>query len=512
MRLKQGLGDDAFADSKKIRFAMVIVTILAILFFAWVVYPAKFYFLNDDFIHIPLAAKGNFIFGSFVRPIGDLSLWVVNKIWDRNSFGYHLSNIIVHLGNSMLVYFLSKALLSLYTDGKNIPLKSWAAAMIFLVYAFHSEPVLWIIGRSGSLSAFFFLLSCIFYLKRKSGLFYFLISIFSFIAALLTYESSWVFPLFVLLISYADVRLKDNKWKTERVYPLVTISIFFTFLFCLKNIAGEAFTEYSGYNFVHLNLPRLFLNYQSLIARTYLPYLDNSAIFAILYCSTILVGIGLVFFLKKQKRSNPLLWIAIVLFLVSPLPEVSLGISTHNSESERYVYLPSVFFILLFVEILFQLIKSKIRSLIISILYILLQCCLLYVSAISYNFAGNVVRKSLNSINSHSSAKIIYLINRPIQCNGALMFRAGFKNALDWICPDLNYSRIDTISSLSYTRDRTFSVYELNLENGLNVIHNMTTRRNNEDFQINICGKVFSFDHGKDMILYWNDSSFIQIK
>jgi hypothetical protein len=512
MKIKQVAAGNGFADPKTIRYGMITVTILAVAFLVWAAYPSKFYFLNDDFIHIPLAAKGNFIFGSLVRPVGDLSLWFDNKIWGKDSFGYHLTNIIIHFGNVILVYFFSKALLTLYTDGKNLSLKSWSTAVIFLVYAFHSEPVLWIIGRSGSLSVFFFLFACIFYLKRKSGLIFFLISLLAFIAALLTYESSWVFPLFGLLISYTDVRLKINKWKTERVYPLVTIAIFSTFLFCLKNIAQEIFPEYSAYNFVHLNLPRLFLNYHSLLARTYLPYLNNSAIFAVIYCCTIAIGISFILFLKKQKRLNPLLWIATVLFLFSPLPEVSLGISTHNSESERYVYLPSVFFILLFVEIMFRVINNKIKFMLVTTLYIFLQCCLFNLSAIAYNFAGNVVRKSLDSINTHSSVKVIYLINRPIQYKGALMFRTGFENALNWICPGMNYTRIDTVSEMLYARKGVFKVYELSLEDGVNAIGCTLTSRNNNNFLININGKSFSFDQGKDMIMCWNDSSFIRTR
>src|SRR5271170_1794452 len=156
---QQNLIADDSENQKELRLLLSLITCLIILFFLWVAYPAKYYFLNDDFEHIPLAANGHFIFGTFVRPVTDILLWFDNKIWDKNAFGYHLTSIFIHFANTILVYLLAKQFLYLYTNGKNLYLKSWSVAILFLIYAFHSEPVFWIICRSGSISAFFFLLA-----------------------------------------------------------------------------------------------------------------------------------------------------------------------------------------------------------------------------------------------------------------------------------------------------------------------------------------------------------------
>ena len=296
------IADDS-VNQKKLRLLLWLITGLIILFFLWVAYPSKYYFLNDDFEHIPLAANGHFIFGTFVRPVTDILLWFDNKIWDKNAFGYHLTSIFIHFANTILVYLLAKQFLSLYTNGKNLFLKSWSIAILFLIYAFHSEPVFWIICRSGSISAFFFLLACLFYLKRNNGVIFFLVSLLFFGIGLLTYESTWIYPLIVFFISAADVFLKKRKWNDEWIFPVATFSFFIAYLIWLKITVGTITTDYTMHNFFHFNISRLFLNYNSLLARTFLPYMNNSALFAISYCASVIFVIAALFlFFAKEKK------------------------------------------------------------------------------------------------------------------------------------------------------------------------------------------------------------------
>ncbi|HEX4374582.1 MAG TPA: hypothetical protein VHZ50_14870 [Puia sp.] len=467
---------------------------LSILFFLSVAYPSRYYFLNDDFEHIPLAAKGNFIFGSFARPIGDLSLWFDNKIWGKNAFGYHLTNIIIHLINSYFVYLLATQLFKLYTNGRDIFLKSWCAAMVFLIYAFHSEPVLWIICRTGSLSFLFFLLACLCYLKRNN-IFSFLFSLLFFGFGLLSYESTWIYPAIAFFISATDIFLKRKKWSSEWIFPVATFLFFITYLICLKMIVGNIFSDYAMHNFYSFNISRLFLNYNSLLARTGLPYMNNSGLFSLIYFVSIAVISSVIFILYKRKKISPLSGLLIFAFLISPLPAISLGINTHNSESERYIYLPSMFCILLIIEIMFLLFSNKNLLTVMLTLFLLFHGYLFYRSAQSFSFAGDVIKKSLSAINTYSSVNVIHVINRPIQYKGAIMFRSDFQNALNWICSDCRYNKIDTISSFEYKRLAAFHIEKYKLDS-------LT-----KDFY-----KIKSAVNVNDMILNWTDSSLIIIK
>lgn len=450
---QQNLIADDSENRKKLRLLLWLITSLMILFFLWVAYPSKYYFLNDDFEHIPLAANGHFIFGTFVRPVTDILLWFDNKIWDKNAFGYHLTSIFIHFANTILVYFLAKQFLRLYTSGENLYLKSWSVAILFLIYAFHSEPVFWIICRSGSISAFFFLIACLFYVKRNNGIMFFFFSLLFFAIGLLTYESTWVYPFIVFFISAADIFLKKRKWKDECIFPAATFLFFLVYLIWLKIKVGTISTDYTMHNFFHFNISKLFLNYNSLLARTFLPYMNNSALFAIAYCASIIFIAAVIFIFLKRKKINLFIWLLILSFLISPLPAISLGINTHNSESERYIYLPSVFCIMLIVEIIFGLFNNK--KLLTGIIVMLLtaHCYLFYNSALAFSFAGDVIKKSLSAINVNSSVNTIHVINRPLQYKGAIMFRSDFENALNWICSNCKYQKIDTVSTFSYKKN-----------------------------------------------------------
>ena len=140
-------------------------SVLSIAFALYLFNPFQLYFLNDDFIHIPLSKAGVLFQRNSFRPIGDLSIRMDYLFWGKQAWGYHLTNLLLHLINTVFVFLLSKALFKKFTDGGQINLKSWMVSIIFFVYAFHSESIFWIIGRSGSLGSLFFLLAFIFYLQ-----------------------------------------------------------------------------------------------------------------------------------------------------------------------------------------------------------------------------------------------------------------------------------------------------------------------------------------------------------
>jgi hypothetical protein len=260
-------------------------------------------------------------------------------------------------------------------------------------------------------------------------------------------------------------------------------------------IVGNILSDYAMHNFYSFNISRLFLNYNSLLARTGLPYMNNSGLFSLIYFVSIAVISSVIFILYKRKKISPLSGLLIFAFLISPLPAISLGINTHNSESERYIYLPSVFCILLIIEIMFLLFSNKNLLTVMLTLFLLFHGYLFYRSAQSFSFAGDVIKKSLSAINTYSSVNVIHVINRPIQYKGAIMFRSDFQNALNWICSDCRYNKIDTISSFEYKRPAAFHIEKYKLDS-------LT-----KDFY-----KVESVVNVNDMILNWTDSSLIIIK
>ncbi|MCD6352844.1 MAG: tetratricopeptide repeat protein [Proteobacteria bacterium] len=103
--------------------------------------------------------------------------FALNYYWGRYDVtGYHLINIIIHLINGILVYFLALLIFqqnSNITSGNSqpldstIPLMSLTAALIFTAHPLQTESVTYLVQRMHSMAAMFFLLSILLYIKGR---------------------------------------------------------------------------------------------------------------------------------------------------------------------------------------------------------------------------------------------------------------------------------------------------------------------------------------------------------
>ena len=83
-------------------------------------------------------------------PLKVLSLAVDYQVWGLEPFGYHLTNLALHVADAFLVYFLVRRL------GESTGLAT-AAALLWALHPTQVESVAWISERKNVLSTFFFL-------------------------------------------------------------------------------------------------------------------------------------------------------------------------------------------------------------------------------------------------------------------------------------------------------------------------------------------------------------------
>jgi tetratricopeptide (TPR) repeat protein len=139
-------------------------------------------FIWDDvnLILKPLSLGDNpysFLFGgvTYYRPVLRLSNALDFSLWHLNPIGYHVTNIVLYMINSVLVFMVSHRLLkykvrpseSIEEEGdwdSRISLLSLCAAIVFVVHPIHIESVAWISGRTDILTTLFFLLAFLSYL------------------------------------------------------------------------------------------------------------------------------------------------------------------------------------------------------------------------------------------------------------------------------------------------------------------------------------------------------------
>jgi len=157
----------------------------------------------SDVGYIPrLFLEGSYhqeIASNFYRPLLMASFAMDYRSWGMEAFGYHLTNIFLHLSNALLVYWL----VWLVSGRRTV---SFIAALLFAAHPVHTEAVTYISGRGDPLAAFFSLVSMICFIRfsgsegRKKAGFY-LGSLIFFSMAVFTKESALMLPAFFVLYS-----------------------------------------------------------------------------------------------------------------------------------------------------------------------------------------------------------------------------------------------------------------------------------------------------------------------
>ena len=169
-------------------------------------------------------------------PITNSSFWLEWRLWGSNPTGYHVTNLILHIVDAVLVWAVLYAL--------KIPY-AFLAALLFAVHPVNVQSVAWIAERKNVLSMLFFLLSLLCFLwsdatlrlsktnrprgspgsNRAMG--WYLLSMLSFLSAMLCKGSVAILPLLLILILWwQHSRLTRADW--VRTIPFFVVAVLLT--------------------------------------------------------------------------------------------------------------------------------------------------------------------------------------------------------------------------------------------------------------------------------------------
>ncbi len=409
-------------------------------------YPGYLYFLNDDFIHIPLSANGKLLQHNFFRPICDFSIMFDYLVWMKNAWGYHLTNLLLHVFNSLLLFFLTGKILRKYFPSNSDFGISITISVLFFVYAMHSEAVFWILGRSAMLGCLFFLPALIFYLDRHK-IFYFILSLIMMVLAWSTYESTWILPALAIIISGVDLKNKITGIKKERLY-IGWITLLFVFFMCVRYYFTRSFL--SDYNFRLINgahLETLVFNFFKLIFRSFLPPLQNLNMVVFAAAFMTFIAVVLTYSAFKNNFKNKL-YIIFIGWFISLLPVVSLGIDTQGTESERFLYIPTLFVCFILVVLIYR-IERRVLRMVVIVSLIVFEMIFLYSSMNNYRWASKITFTAISEVEKISNNGNLYVDNLPDEVYGALIFRSGFPDAIKWMKKSGTIDSIKIVSKRS---------------------------------------------------------------
>ena len=155
------------------------------------------------------------------QPITMLTYMVDHALLGLNPKIYHFTNLIFHLLNVIVLYFIFLRVNFNTTT-------SLIAALLFGIHPLHVESVAWIAARKDVVYAFFFFLSILFYLKyiQQQKKQFYAISILLFILSVLSKAQAVVLPVVLFLFDYI-LKRKLNKQTILEKIPFFAVSIAF---------------------------------------------------------------------------------------------------------------------------------------------------------------------------------------------------------------------------------------------------------------------------------------------
>ena len=172
------------------------------------------------------------------RPLLMLSFAFNYFISGLSPHSYHLINILLHFLNAVLLYLLLEKFLKELSLCRRLGL-----TLIFCLHPINTEAVTYISSRSVTMCAFFILSGFYCYVRWRHDrrMRFFLLSLASYILALMTKEIALILPM--LIITYEFIYNK-NFWKERReiflgFLPFLLIT--FGYIFMIKLIFNEVF-------------------------------------------------------------------------------------------------------------------------------------------------------------------------------------------------------------------------------------------------------------------------------
>jgi tetratricopeptide (TPR) repeat protein len=327
--------------------------------------------------------KGHFGYYTFKqRYIGYLTFALNYKLHGLNVAGYHLLNLFIHIGTSLLLYLL--VILSFQTPFlRSSSLKNYAphiavfSALLFACHPLQTQAVTYIWQRVTSLATMLYLLSLTAYVRwrlinhnteerqktvRPKSVLWYLTAVVAAVLAMKTKEITFMLPLSIVLYEFLFFQGPIAR-RTLFLVPLFcTMLIIPLTLISIIQPAGQLIDDVSDITRGHTSLSRWqYLMTSSRVMVTYLrllffpvnqnlyhdypvyaSFLDTEVLLSFLFLASILgLGILLLLYSRHREPSVRLISFGIFWFFINLTIESSI-IPLSNVIYEHRVYLSSI--------------------------------------------------------------------------------------------------------------------------------------------------------------------------
>lgn len=293
-------------------------------------------------------------FGTFVKqaftgfsnghyhPITTLAYGVVYKMFGLNPIAYHVLSLLIHLINSLLIYFFVRLLL------ENAFI-AFFVSLLFAIHPMHVESVAWISDLKDLLCTLFYVSGLYVYVKNynhansksktKVVVLFFL--------ALLSKSMAITMPFVLILYDF----YKERKIVMSAILaktPMILLSVLFAYLSVLSQKSSNALGEMDSIPFYFricfasyaLMMYLVKLVWFGGLSAFYNYPLINDAKLPLIYYLAVLVPLALMLLLFLSKWNKHFLWFCIGFFVITIFPVLQLVPAGNVNLADRYTYLP----------------------------------------------------------------------------------------------------------------------------------------------------------------------------
>lgn len=334
---------------------------------------------------IPSTFVNGYLFDNYYRPIVIISFIVDTAIAGQSSVMYHLTNIILHIIVTLLLF----KILLLIGIKESISL---IAAAFFAVHPINVSAASWIVGRNDLLLAVFAVTSLYFYIKFREAdrKVYIILSLIAYLFAMLSKEAGVLIP--VMILFYELLIRTKNGFKLNQMSSLLYFVIpALIYLSLRKFVAHIVVREEIGITSFFQNIYILF---EYLAKTVYFFYIDPLPVKNnILILIGIVTFIGLILFLiinRKNKAIKTFLF-GLLIFLIIVLPTLFVRVNADDgvfNYIDCRMYLPLIGLTISYAVVLEKLsvlLKKSFKVVLVSTLFIYL---------ISFTFIHSMVYKN----------------------------------------------------------------------------------------------------------------------
>lgn len=387
-----------------------------------------------DFHNLPYLFKKEYLAHSgevTYRPVVTLTYFLDYALYGLNPWGYHLTNILLHAANSVLMFvFLN--LLDGESKAKRSERLNTGALLAFLIFASHpvlTEAVNAISFREDLLAFFFYMAALSFYLiirrnfiSHRNSFIYFIyaVSCILYFLALLSKEMAATFPLIVYCYEWVYMdrgkeRLRSilsNRYNAGYIaITLVYLYLRFSYFYnpIEKNLSGPPLIDRI------ITIPWLIISFIKLTIFPVLLSADYEIVLiksvfspSVIVCSFVIFSFLSLAFVKKNRDIS----FGIFFFIIALAPVYNI-IPIAHPFAERYIYLPVIGFVIIAWSAIDIISETRKRALLIPLLIILSLYSLAVVRRNSvwrdqYSLWSDTVKKMPGSSMAHNNLGLVY--------------------------------------------------------------------------------------------------------